>query len=206
MEFKADLWFPQFVFAGYLEKVDRNAMKHIAHDWRTKEPDLHGNSNQGGWHSRSIENVDLVDPQYVPVLRKFVIELDEAMAYVSKVCGLPEVEFQNFWININGPGAYHTLHNHQDALLSGVFYIDVPDENMGDLRFYRPDDAQYYIPDNLNQYNTITSTMATYPPKPGMVAIFPGWAKHEVTQNKSNNERIAVSFNYGVKSANRPRH
>ena len=102
------------------------------------------------------------------------------------------------WININPPGAYHTLHNHQDGMLSGVFYIDVPEENQGDLQFYRGDDAQYYIPDNLNQYNTITSTMATYPPKPGMLVVFPSWVKHAVKQNKSKTNRIALSFNYGV--------
>ena len=128
-----------------------------------------------------------------------VIELDKAVEYCRSRVGFPPLKLQNFWININGPGAYHTLHNHQDAMLSGVFYIDIPTENMGDLQFYRGDDAQYYIPDNLSTYNTITSTMATYPPKPGMVVIFPSWVKHAVKQNRSDAERIAISFNYGAK-------
>ena len=199
MDLKADLWFPQFVFAGYLENVDRNTLKTIAKEWQAKEPNLAGNSNAGGWHSRSIENVDLVDPAYVSVLRNFVRQSDLAVEYVAKSSGMPQCKFQNLWINVNGKGAYHTLHNHQDSLLSGIFYIDIPDENMGNLRFHRGDDAQYYIPDNLSEYNMITSTMATYPPKNGLVLIFPGWAKHEVTQNQSDKERIAVSFNYGVK-------
>jgi len=84
-------------------------------------------------------------------------------------------------------------------MLSGVFYIDIPLEGMGDLQFYRGDDAQYYIPDNLSSYNTITSTMATYPPKPGMLVIFPSWVKHAVKQNRTDAERIAISFNYGAK-------
>ena len=70
---------------------------------------------------------------------------------------------------------------------------------MGDLQFFRGDDAQYYIPDNFDSYNTITSTMATYPPKDGMIVIFPSWVKHQVKSNQSDLQRIAVSFNYGVK-------
>ena len=89
MDLKADLWFPQFVFAGYLENVDRNTLKTIAKEWQAKEPNLAGNSNAGGWHSRSIENVDLVDPAYVSVLRNFVRELDLAVEYVAKSSGMP---------------------------------------------------------------------------------------------------------------------
>ena len=199
MSLKADLWFPSIVFAGYVESIDRDSLKQIALAWQAKEPNLGGNSNMNGWHSRSIENINLVDPNYVFALNTFVKELDAQVDYCRKTMGLPELEFQNFWININGPGAYHTLHNHQDAMLSGVFYIDVPTDNMGDLQFYRGDEAQYYIPDNLSTYNTITSTMATYPPKPGMVVIFPSWVKHAVKQNRSDAERIAISFNYGAK-------
>ena len=199
MELKADLWFPSIVFAGINDVIDRNAIKQIAQAWRNKEPELAGNRNEGGWHSRSIENIDLLPPNLQQVFNVMVIELDKAVEYCRSRVGFPPLKLQNFWININGPGAYHTLHNHQDAMLSGVFYIDIPTENMGDLQFYRGDDAQYYIPDNLSTYNTITSTMATYPPKPGMVVIFPSWVKHAVKQNRSDAERIAISFNYGAK-------
>ncbi len=199
MELKADLWFPSIVFAGINDEINRTALKNIALAWRNKEPELAGNSNEGGWHSRSIENVDLLPPDIRDPLTHMVIELDKAIEYCRTSAGFPPLEMQNFWINVNGPGAYHTLHNHQDAMLSGVFYIDVPTDNMGDLQFYRGDEAQYYIPDNLSTYNTITSTMATYPPKPGMVVIFPSWVKHAVKQNRSDAERIAISFNYGAK-------
>jgi len=199
MELKADLWFPSIVFAGINDEINRTALKNIALAWRNKEPELAGNSNEGGWHSRSIENVDLLPPDIRDPLTQMVVELDKAIEYCRTSAGFPTLEMQNFWINVNGPGAYHTLHNHQDAMLSGVFYIDVPTDNMGDLQFYRGDEAQYYIPDNLSTYNTITSTMATYPPKPGMVVIFPSWVKHAVKQNRSDAERIAISFNYGAK-------
>ena len=43
----------------------------------------------------------------------------------------------------------------------------------------------------------ITSTMATYP-KERTCFNFPGWAKHEVTQNPKR-QRTYLALNYGVK-------
>ena len=125
MELKADLWFPSIVFAGINDVIDRNAIKQIAQAWRNKEPELAGNSNEGGWHSRSIENIDLLPPNLQQVFNVMVIELDKAVEYCRSRVGFPPLKLQNFWININGPGAYHTLHNHQDAMLSGVFYLSL---------------------------------------------------------------------------------
>ena len=190
-------YFPTIIYAKDVN-LDNRLFEREVLAWADKDKGVK-RTNMNGWHSRSIENINLVDPNYVFALNTFVKELDAQVEYCSKTMGLPELEFQNFWININGPGAYHTLHNHQDAMLSGVFYIDVPAENMGDLQFFRGDDAQYYIPDNFESYNTITSTMATYPPKDGMIVIFPSWVKHQVKSNQSDLQRIAVSFNYGVK-------
>ena len=34
-------------------------------------------------------------------------------------------------------GDYNTVHNHRGSILSGVFYIDVPDENMGNINFFK---------------------------------------------------------------------
>ena len=49
--------------------------------------------------------------------------------------GVPELNLKNYWININRYGDYNTVHNHRGTILSGVFYIDVPDENMGNINF-----------------------------------------------------------------------
>ena len=136
----AEGFFPTLVFAEDV-KLDNQQLANDIVAWSKQDKGVK-KTNMNGWHSRSIENLNLVDPNYVFALNAFVKELDAQVDYCRKTMGLPELEFQNFWININGPGAYHTLHNHQDAMLSGVFYIDVPAVNMGDLQFFRGDDAQ----------------------------------------------------------------
>ena len=85
MSLKADLWFPSIVFAGYVESIDRDSLKQIALAWQAKEPNLGGNSNMNGWHSRSIENINLVDPNYVFALNTFVKEETEGRVRVKQV-------------------------------------------------------------------------------------------------------------------------
>jgi uncharacterized protein (TIGR02466 family) len=37
----------------------------------------------------------------------------------------------------------------------------------------------------------------TLEPKPGMVALWESWLRHEVPMNRSGEDRISISFNYG---------
>jgi uncharacterized protein (TIGR02466 family) len=66
---------------------------------------------------------------------------------------------------------------------------------MGSIEFHRSDEAQYYIPDNLDRYTQFTSHKATYHPVTGMLLIFPSWLKHFVHSNQSEQARISMSFN-----------
>ena len=198
---QATLWFPSIIYAGVNENINRGFLKKTALHWKALEPnpDYSSNSNDGGWHGRSIEDIDTVEDDLKDNILEFKNALDEEVEFVRKEVGFPELEFQNFWINVNGLGASHKIHNHPESMLSGVFYIDIPDSNTSNIQFYRDDDAEYYIPTNLESYNNITSIEATYKPVSGLMLIFPSWIKHGVTTNKSNEDRIAVSFNYGVK-------
>jgi uncharacterized protein (TIGR02466 family) len=82
--------------------------------------------------------------------------------------------------------------------LSGVYYIDVPDENMGDIHFEREDDAEYFLPRFMPGRNQITAVRASYKPKTGNGLIFPSWVKHSVDGNQSDKPRISMSFNTAI--------
>ena len=89
---------------------------------------------------------------------------------------IPEQTFMTLWYNINGHGCYNEVHHHSlDDGYSGVFYIDVPDENMGNL----------YFEDGTE-----------YEPTPNRLILFPSDLKHGVKTNLSHKKRISMSFNY----------
>ncbi|OOY98261.1 hypothetical protein BOW20_09835 [Solemya velum gill symbiont] len=92
-----------------------------------------------------------------------------------------EAELQlGYWFNLMGPGHTTSLHTHEenDELLSGVCYLQVPDES-GDIVFPAGD-------------NTHRLT-----PQTGDVYLFSPSLPHLVEKNCSRENRLSVAFNIG---------
>ena len=107
------------------------------------------------------------------------------------------LQIQNIWLNVNGPGSYNHLHNHAGSILSGVYYVKATPEQ-GNIFFERGDNAEYFLPP-MEKPNYFTSTATTYKSMTDAIYIFPGWLKHSVQPNLTQDDRISISFNYGVK-------
>jgi uncharacterized protein (TIGR02466 family) len=96
------------------------------------------------------------------------------------------------WTSLHANGSYHTPHHHVDSVLSGVFYVQIPENEgrsmrngAGDLVFYDPRGALPPFGKSLH----IT-------PKPGELVLFPGYLLHSVEPTHSASAfRISVSFN-----------
>jgi len=89
----------------------------------------------------------------------------------------------NMWINYSPPGAYNVLHHHPTADISGVFYLKA-DKNSGDIIFPTP-------------YPHELSPSSSYRTKPerNMGVLFYSGLMHYVDVNRSDEDRISVSFN-----------
>ena len=191
MELKADLWFPSIVFAGMNEDINLDFLKVTANE-------LKGDDKSNKWCSESISTFEDLKLDKKLMMRAFQSELDKAVNHVCKSIGLPAVAFQGFKIHSNGPGTYNTQHNHPGSLLSGLFFVDEPEVDMGNVQFFRDDESRYYLP-TLDLYNNITTKLASYKPQTGLMLVFPSWIKHATTMNNSDKNRLVISFNYGVK-------
>ena len=88
-----------------------------------------------------------------------------------------------FWINDMGPGQVTVPHRYDedDELVSGVYYIRVP-ENSGEL---------------VLSWGGASTRIR---PRPGMFVFFAPDVLHEVTENKSDNTRLSIGMNFGLKS------
>ena len=118
-------------------------------------------SNVGGWQS--------------PVYWSWPKELKELQTFVEKE--IPEYTLQSLWFNLNGYGDYNLMHKHhkeKDAV-SGVYYIEVPDKNMGRIYF---------------------ETDEEYDPQENRLLLFPANLRHGVRKNQSHKRRISLAFNY----------
>lgn len=85
-----------------------------------------------------------------------------------------------FWLNAQGPGQSTSEHSHEelDELLSGVYYINVPDGS-GDIVL-------------LDGHLTARLT-----PTAGTYLFFPPSLSHRVEPNRSDELRLSLAFNFG---------
>ena len=193
MALKAEVFWPTLIWNTILPDNQKSLLldvKDYILSVKKNEPTGVKKTNFGGWQSKSYK-------EYPDELKFFSTAINEAIKACAKQMGVPELKLKNFWYNVNNYGDYNTLHNHRGSILSGVFYIDVPDENMGKINFERDDDVSYYLPP-LEEYNNIISEKASYSPETGKLLIFPSWTKHSVDGSRSKKQRISMSFNYGV--------
>ena len=102
----------------------------------------------------------------------------------------PQLNIDDLWINISSTGAYQEVHHHGSDLFSGVIYINV-DKTSGDFWFINPLPSEAILTKNppiFGRGYNITPSNST-------IILFPSWLQHRVAQNKSNIDRISISFN-----------
>lgn len=191
MAMHTELWFPTVIWSAMVHYVNNDKLKNYAYDRKISDKGR-TISNYGGWQSSDIlagenEEIDTL-----------INNLNEEINVCGSQVGLGPLQIYNIWININPPGSYNHLHNHVGSVLSGVYYVNAIPEQ-GNIQFERTDGAEYHIPVDVAKETYYTSTRATYAAKTGALYIFPGWLKHSVEGNRSNFDRISVSFNYGEK-------
>lgn len=98
-----------------------------------------------------------------------------------------DFEIYTAWITKTLPGQVITPHNHRDADISCVYYVQTNGED-GDLSLYSPNpgiDASRWI----NQ-----GSLYKIKPIPGQIVFFPAWLLHATTTNKTTNVRISVAI------------
>ena len=147
-----------------------------------KEPSAK-KSNFGGWQSR--DNIHETEG----IFKEFTSSLNKIANSVLSEYKCKEVEIEDMWANINGKHCYNGAHTHS-GILSGVFYLQVP-KMSGRLILVNP----------AVRSDGHVLRASNYPIQPENLAciMFPSWLEHYVEPNLSDELRISISFNIGVK-------
>lgn len=112
-------------------------------------------------------------PAIIPIL-------EYANNCAKQVLNTPDDLDIGFWFNDMPPGSVTIPHTHDDddELLSGAYYIRVPN-NSGDLVLSK------------------NGTNKTITPAEGQLILFKPDCLHEVTINNSNSHRLSIGMNFG---------
>ncbi len=139
-------------------------------------------------HSENIQRTHLFNGRYENIyINKALIPSLALILEFANACAQTTLELDKnldigFWFNDMPPGSVTIPHTHDDddELLSGVYYIKVPD-NSGHL---------------ILSHNGQKKNIA---PKEGRLVLFKPDCLHEVTENKSMEQRLSIGINFGIK-------
>jgi uncharacterized protein (TIGR02466 family) len=107
-----------------------------------------------------------------------------------------KLALDSLWINVMGKGGVHAAHIHPHAVVSGTYYVTVPDK-AGAIRFEDPRLAMLMAaPPKKANAKPANRAFVTVTPKPGMLLLWESWLRHGVEPNRAKRPRISISFNY----------
>lgn len=106
------------------------------------------------------------------------------------------MKLDNIWVNVLEPGGSHSGHIHPHCVLSGAYYVRVPD-GASSLKFEDPRlPMMMSAPAPREDADESRRRFVYVAPKAGDLLLWESWLRHEVPPNRAASSRVSVSFNY----------
>jgi uncharacterized protein (TIGR02466 family) len=146
-------------------------------------------SNRGGFHSK-----DMLKP--IPEALTFLV--DQITSYINGYCtqitGINDLKVGNLWVNINPTHTYNRRHDHQNAILSAVYYVDAEGPNIGNFMIERDDNMEFFA----GKYKGSPICQLAFPitPLTNFLFVIPAWTYHSVEPNLEKQDRISIAINF----------
>ncbi len=171
--------------------------RSIAKDDRAGQGWSRDHDYQGFTSYASLDDLAWRDPS----IAELVGHLDGHVTAFARALdfdlGKRALSLDSLWINILAPGGVHSGHIHPRSVVSGTFYVEVP-EGASALKLEDPRlTLMMAAPPRRARARAGNRSFVTIAPKAGMVLLWESWLRHEVPFNRSRKERISISFNYG---------
>ncbi len=110
-----------------------------------------------------------------------------------------KIRLDHIWVNLLEPGGFHSGHIHPHSVISGTYYVEIPDGSAG-LRFEDPRlGLMMGAPLRRSDARTELKPFVTEFPKPGMLLLWESFLRHEVLRHDGTSPRLSASFNYAWK-------
>jgi len=162
------------------------AWRQAVETMRAEQPSPSGRSNRGGWNS---DKTVFARPEF----SLLADSVRQSFSYALRQVTGEEVKVQcEAWVNMHERGSYNAAHVHQGALLSGTFYLTVP-EGSGNLVLRDPRPGVMLSPFRGTGVNNARHVQVA--PQAGLLVIFPNWLEHEVAPHEADTPRVAIAMN-----------
>lgn len=108
-------------------------------------------------------------------------------------------KMHRIWLNTMPSGSVHTKHAHYGSVLSGCFYLTLP-EGSSQIRFYNPAESACKPNIPIQQYTVFNSDSWTLYPKEGEAFLWPSNIAHDVPPSDFAGVRRSVAFDLILKA------
>ena len=105
-----------------------------------------------------------------------------------------KIVMTELWVNYQDKYQFQEYHDHKERVLSGIFYLEVPDNAPG-LIIQNPQKANF---DDLFFFQEEVQDVNEIDVETGDLIMFPGWLDHGVNANMTDKPRINIAFNFGI--------
>lgn len=108
--------------------------------------------------------------------------------------GYDAFEITGCWANILAPGAAHPTHAHPNNFLSGVYYLRTH-PGADAINFHDPRAQTAIIRPPVVELTAENTDQVVVSVRNGTLLMFPSYLQHSVDTNRSEQERVSISFN-----------
>ena len=154
---------------------------------RAAHPAPAGRTVRQGWNSADMEV--LSRPEFAALQLAIRSACSSALGEMGQ--GNRPFALQS-WINMHDRGGFNFLHMHEGSLLSGSFYLRVP---QGSGQFVFRDPRPGVILGSVKGGGPNGHADIHLTPSDGLLVLFPCWMEHYVEPHESDEPRITIAFN-----------
>lgn len=188
-------FFPSCVWSHELQdyrELNANLIKELD---ELRKSTGYENPGSGAWQSNG--DLNRLEP-FAPLMSCFTAGSERVLDFLK-------LDYEGFvitdsWANINPPGHSHMIHTHPNNYLSGVYYVKAP-EGSGDIEFLDPRQQALVLQPRVTAQTPQNAWKQRITPQEGQLLIFNSWFQHQVQENRSEDDRISISFNIMLKGS-----
>jgi len=139
-------------------------------------------------------------PWRFPAFKALAKQIDSHVKAFAKTLefdlGGGKLAMDSYWVNVLPEGGFHAAHIHPNSVISGTFYAAIP-KGASAIRFEDPRHAMMMAaPPRKKKATRDNQSFVSLQPEAGTLLLWESFLRHDVPMNRSEDERISVSFNY----------
>ena len=190
-------WFPTPIYWNYLNNLEtiQNEFESVFDDLKAQDKFQFVKQ----WNNRSqllSDNTfthNLIDDYMLIAFKEqLFFHVEQFIKEMGSMGGkIPKYAITTSWMTITPKGHQSHIHSHGPSDISGVYYYKTNGQD-GGIFFQNPNNR---ILERTRVFYDSAYKHISYAPEVGKLLLFPGWLERGTAENKTDHERVSVSFN-----------